>query len=107
MMKRSQPHRPNPIGLSLVAIDSVDPAAGLVHFNGIDVIDGTPILDIKPCNSTRNLLDANLVTPHAIYLMDRVGRSTAITGGAAKVLPDRPLPPEPLDIQGHLLRDCL
>ena len=42
------PHRPNPIGLSLVAIDSVDPAAGIVRFNGIDVIDGTPILDIKP-----------------------------------------------------------
>lgn len=42
------PHRPNPIGLTLVAIDSVDVSAGVVHFRGIDVIDGTPILDIKP-----------------------------------------------------------
>eukprot|EP01046_Picozoa_sp_COSAG06_P092768 COSAG06_NODE_38988_length_417_cov_1.273585_2_plen_92_part_01 len=42
------PHRPNPIGLTLVAIDSVDPKGGLVHFRGVDVIDGTPILDIKP-----------------------------------------------------------
>jgi tRNA-Thr(GGU) m(6)t(6)A37 methyltransferase TsaA len=42
------PHRPNPIGLTLVAVDSVDVSGGVVHFRGIDVIDGTPILDIKP-----------------------------------------------------------
>lgn len=42
------PHRPNPIGLTLVAIDCVDVSGGVVHFRGIDVIDGTPILDIKP-----------------------------------------------------------
>mmetsp|Transcript_9994 Transcript_9994/g.19613 ORF Transcript_9994/g.19613 Transcript_9994/m.19613 type:complete len:403 (-) Transcript_9994:179-1387(-) len=42
------PHRPNPIGLSLAQLHSVDEKRGLVHLRGIDLVDGTPILDIKP-----------------------------------------------------------
>jgi tRNA-Thr(GGU) m(6)t(6)A37 methyltransferase TsaA len=40
------PHRPNPIGLSLVALRSV--RADVLYFDGADLCDGTPILDIKP-----------------------------------------------------------
>lgn len=40
------PHRPNPIGLSLVKIEKVERAG--VWVSGIDLVDGTPILDIKP-----------------------------------------------------------
>lgn len=40
------PHRPNPIGLSLLEIESVTHKG--VWVRGVDVIDGTPILDIKP-----------------------------------------------------------
>ena len=40
------PHRPNPIGLSLVKIHKVENDA--VYFSGADLIDGTPILDLKP-----------------------------------------------------------
>jgi tRNA-Thr(GGU) m(6)t(6)A37 methyltransferase TsaA len=40
------PHRPNPIGLSVVKLDRVAP--GLLHFSGVDLVHGTPILDIKP-----------------------------------------------------------
>ena len=40
------PHRPNPIGLSLVRIERVK--AGTITFSGIDLVDGTPILDVKP-----------------------------------------------------------
>jgi tRNA-Thr(GGU) m(6)t(6)A37 methyltransferase TsaA len=40
------PLRPNPIGLSLVNIEKV--AAPRVYISGIDVIEGTPVLDIKP-----------------------------------------------------------
>jgi len=39
-------HRPNPIGLSVVRLLSVDGAR--VHIAGADLLDGTPILDIKP-----------------------------------------------------------
>ena len=40
------PHRPNPIGLSLARIVSVEPAALVV--DGLDLLDGSPVLDLKP-----------------------------------------------------------
>ena len=40
------PKRPNAIGLSIVKIDSVQ--NNRVILNEIDILDGTPILDIKP-----------------------------------------------------------
>jgi tRNA-Thr(GGU) m(6)t(6)A37 methyltransferase TsaA len=40
------PDRPNPIGLSAVELLRVD---GLeLHVRGVDLLDGTPILDLKP-----------------------------------------------------------
>ncbi len=40
------PHRPNPIGISPVKLERVD---GLIlHVRGVDMVDGTPVLDIKP-----------------------------------------------------------
>ena len=40
------PHRPNPIGLSAVKIERVDGL--LVHVRHLDVLDGSPVLDLKP-----------------------------------------------------------
>jgi len=40
------PFRPNPIGLSVVRLLSVKD--NILHVKNIDMIDGTPILDIKP-----------------------------------------------------------
>jgi len=40
------PRRLNPIGLSLIRIVAVDPPN--VNFAGVDVVDGTPVLDLKP-----------------------------------------------------------
>jgi tRNA-Thr(GGU) m(6)t(6)A37 methyltransferase TsaA len=40
------PHRPNPIGLSAVRLDRIDGCT--LHVTGVDMIDGTPVLDIKP-----------------------------------------------------------
>ena len=42
------PHRPNPIGLSTARIAGVDPKSGRVLLSGVDLLDGTPVLDIKP-----------------------------------------------------------
>lgn len=40
------PHRPNPIGLSVVRLEKVD---GLnLHILNADMLDGTPVLDLKP-----------------------------------------------------------
>ncbi len=40
------PGRPNPIGLTVVKLLSRDGAC--LHISGIDMLDGTPVLDIKP-----------------------------------------------------------
>jgi len=40
------PRRPNAIGLSLVRVVEVE--ASRVRFAGVDVVDGTPLLDLKP-----------------------------------------------------------
>ena len=40
------PCRPNPIGLSTVRLISRD--ANVLEIEGVDVLDGTPLLDIKP-----------------------------------------------------------
>ncbi|MGH7790537.1 MAG: tRNA (N6-threonylcarbamoyladenosine(37)-N6)-methyltransferase TrmO [Candidatus Binatia bacterium] len=42
------PNRPSQIGLTTVLLTGVDPATGEVHVRGIDLLDDTPILDLKP-----------------------------------------------------------
>jgi tRNA-Thr(GGU) m(6)t(6)A37 methyltransferase TsaA len=45
------PHRPNPIGMSVVKIEEIDfsaPGGIELHLSGLDILDGTPVLDIKP-----------------------------------------------------------
>ncbi|MFC1748475.1 tRNA (N6-threonylcarbamoyladenosine(37)-N6)-methyltransferase TrmO [Pseudomonadota bacterium] len=43
-------HRPNPIGMSVVALDEVRCQDGKVRLllSGLDLVDGTPVLDVKP-----------------------------------------------------------
>ncbi len=40
------PHRPNPIGFSVLRLIERDEK--VLHVQGLDAIEGTPILDIKP-----------------------------------------------------------
>ncbi len=45
------PHRPNPIGMSAVRIESVNLDSGggpEIIVAGLDLLDGTPVLDVKP-----------------------------------------------------------
>lgn len=45
------PYRPNPLGLSAVALERVESGGSrgpVLHVRGADLIDGTPIYDIKP-----------------------------------------------------------
>ena len=45
------PHRPNPIGMSVVKLEKIDlhAKAGIeIHVSGVDLLNGTPVLDIKP-----------------------------------------------------------
>jgi len=43
--------RPNPIGFSVVTVLAVDD--GRIRVRGVDMFDGTPILDIKPHSEDR------------------------------------------------------
>jgi tRNA-Thr(GGU) m(6)t(6)A37 methyltransferase TsaA len=40
------PSRPNPIGLSIVRLLSIE--GDLLHIENVDIVHGTPLLDIKP-----------------------------------------------------------
>uniref|UniRef100_UPI0037E8DD59 tRNA (adenine(37)-N6)-methyltransferase n=1 Tax=Semicossyphus pulcher TaxID=241346 RepID=UPI0037E8DD59 len=40
------PHRPNALGLTLAKLDKI--VGDTIHLSDIDMIDGTPVLDIKP-----------------------------------------------------------
>ena len=45
------PFRPNPIGLSCVQLDRIefrDGSGPVLHVSGADLMDGTPVLDVKP-----------------------------------------------------------
>jgi tRNA-Thr(GGU) m(6)t(6)A37 methyltransferase TsaA len=52
------PHRFNPIGITLARLDRVDidvvsasgkgAVSAVLHVSGIDLVDGTPVLDVKP-----------------------------------------------------------
>ena len=40
------PMRPNPIGISVVRLTKI--VANILHIENVDILDGTPLLDIKP-----------------------------------------------------------
>ena len=40
------PSRPNPIGVSIVQLTKIE--GNILHIKDVDIVDGTPLLDIKP-----------------------------------------------------------
>jgi len=42
------PVRPNPIGLTVARILSVDERSGIIELDAIDFLDETPLIDVKP-----------------------------------------------------------
>lgn len=40
------PHRPNPLGLTVVKLLARN--GRILHVSGLDLVDGTPVLDLKP-----------------------------------------------------------
>lgn len=49
------PHRPNFLGLSLLEIESIDFDEPSILFRGVDLLDGTPVLDIRPYHPDHDL----------------------------------------------------
>lgn len=57
------PARPNPIGLHMAKIVRLDPTTGTIELDAIDVLDDTPVLDIKPWFPSVDAIDEE--TPNA------------------------------------------
>ena len=47
MLSTRSPHRPNPIGLSLVKFEKLQ--GRRMYISGLDLVNGTPVYDVKPC----------------------------------------------------------
>ncbi len=63
------PHRPNFLGQSLLAVERVDFAEPSVTFSGVDLLDGTPIVDLRPYHPGHDLPQGTLRSGW----IDRVG----------------------------------
>ncbi|MDP3897183.1 MAG: tRNA (N6-threonylcarbamoyladenosine(37)-N6)-methyltransferase TrmO [Mesorhizobium sp.] len=60
------PARPNPVGLHIARLVGLDVAAGILTLDAIDVLDGTPLIDVKPYfASTDSIPDATHGAPAA------------------------------------------
>lgn len=46
------PNRPNGIGMSIVKFTKIE--GNIIEFQGVDMVDGTPVLDIKPYSDELN-----------------------------------------------------
>lgn len=53
------PARPNPVGLHIARLIALDGDSGILTLDAIDVLDGTPLIDVKPYfASTDSIPDA-------------------------------------------------
>ncbi len=56
------PYRPNPVGLTLVELSKVE--SNVLTVRGLDALDGTPVLDIKPFDNWDSSEDAKVPEWH-------------------------------------------
>ncbi len=61
-------HRPNPVGITAVALIRVE--KNVLTVRGLDAIDGTPVLDIKPYIPAFDRVDQPLIPEWMGRLMD-------------------------------------
>lgn len=54
------PHRPNFLGLSLCRLERVDLHSPSVMVSGVDILDGTPILDLRPFHPENDVPTGNV-----------------------------------------------
>ena len=65
------PRRPNAIGLSILEL--VRREGNVLHLDGVDILDGTPLLDIKPFTAKFD----GIITPTRNGWQDEVDEATA------------------------------
>ena len=60
-------YRPNPIAVTVVRLTSVSLDAGRVSVVGLDAINGTPVLDIKPFVPELDIADGEVRVPNWVH----------------------------------------
>ncbi len=65
----NSPHRPNPIGMTIVRLMKVD--GRFLHVDGLDLFDNTPVIDLRPYTPDRVLTEFKLPEWYS-RLMDAV-----------------------------------
>ena len=111
------PVRPNALGLSVVRLDRIEVEAGSVRLwlSGVDLIDGTPVVDIKPylpyvdaVHDAENRLAPAAPEALSVQIPPSLDLSAPVAQLVREVLAQDPRPayqqPEPTRIYGmHLL----
>jgi tRNA-Thr(GGU) m(6)t(6)A37 methyltransferase TsaA len=69
------PSRPNPIGISIIRLTGIE--GSLIRVMDVDILDGTPVLDIKP-----------YIPDFDSFPDERIGWMTKRSDGAARVISD-------------------
>lgn len=94
------PHRPNPLGLSAVRLERIE---GLtLHLLDVDLVDGTPVLDIKPyVPYTDAYPDAR-----SGWLDDAVSPPLGAAGSDRRMAPADPLSPHDVHFDASVLERC-
>jgi tRNA (adenine37-N6)-methyltransferase len=64
------PKRPNPIGISVVRLKEIK--GNILHIEDIDIVDGTPLLDIKPHVPEFDIREAVRIG----WLTEKVGKAS-------------------------------
>ena len=85
------PHRPCPIGLSVAKVIAVEQGGCRIVLGGADIVDGTPVLDIKPyapfCDSVPGATAPAWVAEEAEASPGPVSRPSRFACGKAHELP--------------------
>lgn len=79
------PHRPCPIGLTVAKVEAV--REHMVLLSGVDLVDGTPVLDIKPylpyCDNIRGAIVPDWVKEDNLLAIASVNFSTGFSSSLA------------------------
>lgn len=63
------PRRPNPIGLATVRL--LERRGNLLHVEGLDALDGSPVLDLKPYLARNDLVEGATMPDWVTYIRQR------------------------------------